>query len=55
MGLCVFARSADPVFTWRGARVGAPAPFEDAASARPTHVAAWLAERDALPARRFYA
>ncbi|NUS38063.1 MAG: PhzF family phenazine biosynthesis protein [Lysobacter sp.] len=51
MGLCVFARSTDPVYylvvrAW----VGAPAAFEDAASgAANATLAAWLASRDALP------
>ncbi|MBJ7574850.1 PhzF family phenazine biosynthesis protein [Luteimonas sp. MC1828] len=51
MGLCVFARSADPVYHLAvRAWVGAPAPFEDAASgAANATLAAWLAERDALP------
>ena len=51
MGVCVFARSNDPVYylvvrAW----VGAPAQFEDAASgAANATLAAWLALRDALP------
>ena len=51
MGLCVFARSADPVYHLAvRAWVGAPAPFEDAASgAANATLAAWLADRDALP------
>lgn len=51
MGLCVFARSADPVhYLAVRAWVGAPAPFEDAASgAANATLAAWLAARDALP------
>lgn len=51
MGLCVFARSDDPVYYLAvRAWVGAPAPFEDAASgAANATLAAWLAERDALP------
>ncbi|MBJ6982572.1 PhzF family phenazine biosynthesis protein [Luteimonas sp. MC1572] len=51
MGLCMFARSADPVYHLAvRAWVGAPAPFEDAASgAANATLAAWLAERDALP------
>ena len=51
MGLCVFARSADPVYYLAvRAWVGAPAPFEDAASgAANATLAAWLASRDALP------
>lgn len=51
MGLCVFARSDDPVYYLAvRAWVGAPAQFEDAASgAANATLAAWLAERDALP------
>jgi PhzF family phenazine biosynthesis protein len=51
MGLCVFARSSDPVYHLAvRAWVGAPVPFEDAASgAANATLAAWLAERDALP------
>lgn len=51
MGLCVFARSRDPVYYLAvRAWVGAPAPFEDAASgAANATLAAWLASRDALP------
>ena len=51
MGLCVFARSNDPVyFLAVRAWVGAPARFEDAASgAANATLAAWLADRDALP------
>ena len=51
MGLFVFARSDDPVhyFAVR-AFVGAPAPFEDAASgAANATLAAWLADQRALP------
>ncbi len=51
MGLFVFARSNNPVhyFAVR-AFVGAPAPFEDAASgAANATLAAWLANQDALP------
>ena len=57
MGLCVFARSDDPVYYLAvRAWVGAPAPFEDAASgAANATLAAWLAARDALPGDRgFY-
>ena len=57
MGLCVFARSDDPVhYLAVRAWVGAPAPFEDAASgAANATLAAWLALRDALPgATDFY-
>lgn len=52
MGLCVYARSEDPVYylavrAWVG---GAAAPFEDAASgAANATLAAWLASQDALP------
>ena len=51
MGVCVFARSHDPVYYLAvRAWVGAPAQFEDAASgAANATLAAWLAERDALP------
>lgn len=51
MGLCVFARSDDPVYYLAvRAWVGAPAQFEDAASgAANATLAAWLASRDALP------
>lgn len=51
MGLCVFARSTDPVYYLAvRAWVGAPAPFEDAASgAANATLAAWLAHSDALP------
>lgn len=51
MGLCVFARSTDPVyFLAVRAWVGAPAQFEDAASgAANATLAAWLASQDALP------
>ena len=51
MGLCVFARSDDPVYYLAvRAWVGAPAAFEDAASgAANATLAAWLADRDALP------
>ena len=51
MGLCVFARSDDPVhYLAVRAWVGAPARFEDAASgAANATLAAWLADRDALP------
>lgn len=51
MGLCVFARSDDPVYYLAvRAWVGAPARFEDAASgAANATLAAWLADRDALP------
>lgn len=54
MGLCVYARSDDPVYylavrAWVG---GAATPFEDAASgAANATLAAWLASRDALPGR----
>ena len=57
MGLCVFARSTDPVYYLAvRAWVGAPAQFEDAASgAANATLAAWLAARDALPGDRgFY-
>ncbi len=51
MGLCVFARSDDPVYYLAvRAWVGAPAPFEDAASgAANATLAAWLASQHALP------
>jgi len=51
MGLCVFARSDDPVYYLAvRAWVGAPARFEDAASgAANATLAAWLADRKALP------
>lgn len=51
MGLCVFARSEDPVYYLAvRAWVGAPAQFEDAASgAANATLAAWLASQDALP------
>ncbi len=51
MGVCAFARSADPVYYLAvRAFVGAPARFEDAASgAANATLAAWLAERGALP------
>ena len=51
MGLCVFARSDDPVYYLAvRAFVGAPARFEDAASgAANATLAAWLASQDALP------
>ena len=51
MGLCAFARSSDPVYYLAvRAWVGAPAQFEDAASgAANATLAAWLAQRDALP------
>jgi PhzF family phenazine biosynthesis protein len=51
MGLCVFARSDDPVyFLAVRAWVGAPAQFEDAASgAANATLAAWLTSQDALP------
>ena len=51
MGMCVFARSDDPVYYLAvRAWVGAPAQFEDAASgAANATLAAWLATRDALP------
>ena len=51
MGLFVYARSEDPVYHYAvRAFVGAPAQFEDAASgAANATLAAWLAERDALP------
>lgn len=51
MGLCLFARSDDPVYYLAvRAWVGSPVPFEDAASgAANATLAAWLALRDALP------
>ncbi|RPD88172.1 PhzF family phenazine biosynthesis protein [Luteimonas sp. 100069] len=51
MGLCAFARSEDPVHHLAvRAFVGATGHFEDAASgAANATLAAWLAERDALP------
>ena len=51
MGLFVYARSDDPVYHFAvRAFVGAPAQFEDAASgAANATLAAWLAERGALP------
>src|SRR5690606_5857967 len=51
MGVCVFARSNDPVYYLAvRAFVGAPARFEDAASgAANASLAAWLAHSDALP------
>jgi PhzF family phenazine biosynthesis protein len=51
MGLCVFARSDDPVYYLAvRAWVGAPARFEDAASgAANATLAAWLASQGALP------
>lgn len=51
MGLCVFARSDDPVYYLAvRAFVGAPVQFEDAASgAANATLAAWLASQDALP------
>jgi len=57
MGLFVFARSNDAVYHFAvRAFVGAPAQFEDAASgAANATLAAWLAEREALPDRNgFY-
>ena len=53
MGLFVYARSNDPVYHFAvRAFVGAPARFEDAASgAANATLAAWLAERGALPDR----
>ena len=55
MGMCVFARSDDPVyFLAVRAWVGAPAQFEDAASgAANATLAAWLASQDALPGNRW--
>jgi PhzF family phenazine biosynthesis protein len=51
MGLCVYARSDDPVYYLAvRAWVGTPAQFEDAASgAANATLAAWLASQDALP------
>lgn len=51
MGVCVFARSSDPVYYLAvRAWVGAPAQFEDAASgAANATLAAWLGLRNALP------
>lgn len=51
MGLCVFARSDDPVYHLAvRAWVGSPAPFEDVASgAANATLAAWLSDRGALP------
>jgi PhzF family phenazine biosynthesis protein len=51
MGVCVFARSHDPVYYLAvRAWVGAPAQFEDAASgAANATLAAYLASQDALP------
>jgi PhzF family phenazine biosynthesis protein len=51
MGVCVYARSDDPVYYLAvRAWVGAPAQFEDAASgAANATLAAWLASQDALP------
>ena len=51
MGVCVYARSRDPVYYLAvRAWVGSPAHFEDAASgAANATLAAWLASRDALP------
>ena len=51
MGVCAYARSADPVYYLAvRAFVGTPARFEDAASgAANATLAAWLAERSALP------
>ena len=57
MGVCVFARSHDPVYYLAvRAWVGSPAHFEDAASgAANATLAAWLASRGALPgASGFY-
>ncbi|MEP6634130.1 MAG: PhzF family phenazine biosynthesis protein [Luteimonas sp.] len=56
MGLCVFARSDDPVYYLAvRAWVGAPAQFEDAASgAANATLAAWLASQDALPSVHGY-
>ena len=52
MGLCVFARSDDPVYHLAvRAWVGAQGPFEDVASgAANATLAAWLSARGALPA-----
>ena len=51
MGLCAFARSSHPIYYLAvRAWVGAPAQFEDAASgAANATLAAWLAQRNALP------
>lgn len=51
MGLCVFARSDDPVYYLAvRAWVGAPGQFEDAASgAANATLAAWLASQGAMP------
>jgi len=51
MGVCVYARSDDPVYYLAvRAWVGAPAQFEDAASgAANATLAAWLASQNALP------
>lgn len=51
MGVCVYARSDDPVYYLAvRAWVGAPVHFEDAASgAANATLAAWLASQDALP------
>jgi PhzF family phenazine biosynthesis protein len=51
MGLCVYARSDDPVYYLAvRAWVGATGPFEDAASgAANATLAAWLASQNALP------
>ncbi len=51
MGVCVFARSHDPVYYLAvRAWVGAPAQFEDAASgAANATLAAWLSSQGALP------
>ena len=51
MGLCVFARSLDPIYYLAvRAWVGSPAHFEDAASgAANATLAAWLTSQDALP------
>lgn len=51
MGLCVFARSDDPAYALAvRAWVGSTGHFEDVASgAANATLAAWLAERDALP------
>ena len=53
MGLCVFARSDDPVYYLAvRAWVGSTGRFEDAASgAANATLAAWLASQDALPSR----
>ncbi|NUS59922.1 MAG: PhzF family phenazine biosynthesis protein, partial [Lysobacter sp.] len=51
MGVCVYARSDDPVYYLAvRAWVGAPAQFEDAASgAANATLAAWIASQNALP------